>query len=446
MIEADRWRQAQGNAPADQIAAGAKAQNWDPSVKALTAFPTVLAQMDKNIQWTTDLGNAYYNQPQDVMDSVQAMRQKAQAAGQLHSTPQLTVNNDNGVIVIAPANPAVVYVPVYNPWVVYGAPIAAYPGFYWAPPPEIVWGGRRSALEWELDGRFAGWGWGWGHWGVGWMTTPSSITMAGTSPTIPAVTGMAESMLGAAVMPGAATEHAGATDAVGDSIAAELTQAAEAEVSNRGGGGPGRRLRTRWTSARGGSYGRGGASRSTATRTGVGTSHASASARSGAGRTTTTRASSGRATTPRTTGGAGHSTMARSGGGHTSSGTSHASASAQPAAAAMRGVAAARRTPWLAMPAVVVDIPLVVAVMRWAADTPAEGADMPAAVADIRNKARGGMETIDEPRVRRHRVRRTQENNSSLRKYIATLGSLEPPGAWSVASPGNRKPTGACTA
>ena len=79
VVEADRWRQAQGNAPAEQIAAGAEAQNWDPSVKALTAFPTVLAQMDRNIQWTTDLGNAYYNQPQDVMDSVQAMRQKAQS-------------------------------------------------------------------------------------------------------------------------------------------------------------------------------------------------------------------------------------------------------------------------------------------------------------------------------------------------------------------------------
>ena len=96
VVEADRWRQAQGNASAEQIAAGADAQNWDASVKALTAFPTVLAQMDKNIQWTTDLGNAYYNQPQDVMDSVQAMRQKAQGAGQLRNTPQQVVTNDGG--------------------------------------------------------------------------------------------------------------------------------------------------------------------------------------------------------------------------------------------------------------------------------------------------------------------------------------------------------------
>ena len=94
VVEADRWRQAQGNAPAEQIAAGAETRHWDPSVKALTAFPTVLAQMDRNLQWTTDLGNAYYNQPQDVMDSVQAMRQKAEVAGQLRSTPQQVVTND----------------------------------------------------------------------------------------------------------------------------------------------------------------------------------------------------------------------------------------------------------------------------------------------------------------------------------------------------------------
>ena len=71
VVEANRWLKEQGNAPASQIAAGANAQNWDASVKALTAFPQVLAQMDKNLQWTTDLGNAYYNQPQDVMDAVQ---------------------------------------------------------------------------------------------------------------------------------------------------------------------------------------------------------------------------------------------------------------------------------------------------------------------------------------------------------------------------------------
>src|SRR5450432_4083086 len=71
VADADHWRHAQGYASSDQIAAGADAQPWDPSVKALTAFPQVLAQMSRNLQWTSDLGNAYYNQPQDVMEAVQ---------------------------------------------------------------------------------------------------------------------------------------------------------------------------------------------------------------------------------------------------------------------------------------------------------------------------------------------------------------------------------------
>ena len=128
VADADRWR-AQGYASSEQIAAGANAQPWDPSVKALTAFPQVLAQMNYNLQWTTELGNAYYNQPQDVLDAVQVMRQRAQAAGNLRSTPQETVNYDQGNIVLAPVNPEVVYVPVYNPWAVYGQPISPYPGF-----------------------------------------------------------------------------------------------------------------------------------------------------------------------------------------------------------------------------------------------------------------------------------------------------------------------------
>ena len=114
---------------AEQIAAGAEAQNWDPSVKGLTAFPQVLAEMDRNVRWTSDLGNAYYNQPQDLMEAVQVMRQRAQAAGNLQDTPQETVSYDQGNVEIAPANPQVVYVPAYNPWGVYGQPVSPYPGF-----------------------------------------------------------------------------------------------------------------------------------------------------------------------------------------------------------------------------------------------------------------------------------------------------------------------------
>ena len=129
VAQADRWRQAQGYAPGEQIAAGADAQNWDPSVKGLTAFPQVLAEMDRNLSWTTALGNAYYNQSQDLLQAVQVMRQRAQAAGNLQTTPQETVSYDQGNIEVAPANPQVVYVPAYNPWGVYGQPVSPYPGF-----------------------------------------------------------------------------------------------------------------------------------------------------------------------------------------------------------------------------------------------------------------------------------------------------------------------------
>ena len=103
---------------------------WDPSVKALTGFPQVLDQMAQNLQWTTDLGNAYYNQPQDVMQTIQVMRDRAQQAGNLQSTSQQEVIQDQGNIEIAPPTPQVVYVPQYNPWAVYGQPVAPYPGFH----------------------------------------------------------------------------------------------------------------------------------------------------------------------------------------------------------------------------------------------------------------------------------------------------------------------------
>jgi hypothetical protein len=127
--DADRWVQMQGNASPYQIAGGADAQNWDPSVKGLTAFPQVLEEMDRNIQWTAALGNAYYNQPQDVLEAVQVLRQRAQAAGNLQSSPQEQVSYDQGAIELAPPNPQMVYVPVYNPWTVYGDPVTPYPGF-----------------------------------------------------------------------------------------------------------------------------------------------------------------------------------------------------------------------------------------------------------------------------------------------------------------------------
>ena len=176
VVEADRFVQRNAGVPPQELARMADAQPWDPSVKALVAFPSVLSQMDRNLDWTTRLGNAYYNQPQNVMDAVQTMRQRAYAAGSLRTIPQETVAYQPAAIVIEPANPAVVYVPVYNPWVVYGAPVPVSPAYaYVAPPPAPGAIAAAAVVAFTVGvvvGAFAHYGWGWGHWGCGWGPHP----------------------------------------------------------------------------------------------------------------------------------------------------------------------------------------------------------------------------------------------------------------------------------
>ncbi len=142
-------------------------QSWDPSVKALVPFPTVLANLSKNLGWTSELGDAYYNQHDDVMKSVQEMRKKAKKAGNLKPTPQLNVQEDEGQLDIVPADPDVVYVPAYDPWLVYGYPIAPWP--YWVDVPGIWWDGPGIYFGIGFPiAPFWGFGWGWGAWGVDW--------------------------------------------------------------------------------------------------------------------------------------------------------------------------------------------------------------------------------------------------------------------------------------
>src|SRR5271165_3836813 len=167
VVEADRWVQAHPDLKGEELGKAVDQQHWDPSVKALTAFPSVLGNMDKNLSWTSSLGDAYYNQGQDVMDAIQVMRQRAQQAGTLKTTPQQTVTTQDSTIIVEPANPEVVYVPAYDPWVVYGDPIVAWPGWYpypgiWYDSP-FLWFGVGFGI-----GSFGGWGWGWGHWGCDW--------------------------------------------------------------------------------------------------------------------------------------------------------------------------------------------------------------------------------------------------------------------------------------
>ncbi|MGA8151880.1 MAG: DUF3300 domain-containing protein [Terriglobales bacterium] len=167
IVEADRWVQAHPDLKGDALAQAVDQQPWDPSVKALTAFPSVLGNMDKNLSWTSSLGDAYYNQQQDLMDAVQVMRRRAEDAGNLRTTPQQTVTTQGSTIIVQPASPDVVYVPAYDPWLVYGGPVVAWPGWY--PYPGIWYGGPYLSFGIGFGiGWYGGYGWGWHRWGFDW--------------------------------------------------------------------------------------------------------------------------------------------------------------------------------------------------------------------------------------------------------------------------------------
>jgi uncharacterized membrane protein YgcG len=167
IVLADRWVQAHADLKGNALGQAVDQQFWDPSIKALTAFPSILGNMDKNLSWTSSLGDAYFNQQADVMNAVQVMRQRAQAAGNLKTTPQQTVEAQDSGIVIQPASPDIVYVPAYDPWLIYGDPILAWPGWY--PYPGIWYDGPYLAFGIGFEiGFFGGFGWGWGHWGFDW--------------------------------------------------------------------------------------------------------------------------------------------------------------------------------------------------------------------------------------------------------------------------------------
>ncbi len=167
VVEADRWLQQHTNLKGEQLGKEVDKQTWDPSVKALTEFPSVLANMDKNLSWTSALGDAYVNQQQEVMNAVQVMRDRAEKAGNLKSTSQEKVTQQGQTIVIEPADPEVVYVPEYDPWLVYGEPIGMWPGWYAYPGLFLAGPGIAFGFGFGI-GFFGGFGWGWHNWGYDW--------------------------------------------------------------------------------------------------------------------------------------------------------------------------------------------------------------------------------------------------------------------------------------
>jgi hypothetical protein len=168
---ADNWLQQNKSLTGTALAQAVDKQSWDPSVKALTQFPTVLHNLAQNLAWTSQLGEAYHNQQSDVMAAVQALRKQAQAAGNLNTTPQQTVKTETQggqqTIIIQPSNPQVVYVPSYNPTVIYGQPYSP-PGYSTA---DLVATGLLSfgagmAVGAMMSGGCCGWGWN--SWNCNW--------------------------------------------------------------------------------------------------------------------------------------------------------------------------------------------------------------------------------------------------------------------------------------
>ena len=138
VIQLKQWMDQHEHLGDKALADAVKKQDWDPSIQGLAALPDVVKLLAENIKWTTELGNAVLAQQNEVMDAVQRMRKKAQDAGNLKSSQQQRVKTEvvesKQVIVVEQADPQVVYVPSYNPTVVYGAPVYAYPPIAYPPP------------------------------------------------------------------------------------------------------------------------------------------------------------------------------------------------------------------------------------------------------------------------------------------------------------------------
>ncbi len=169
VIQLKQWLDQHKDLKDKALVDAVKKQDWDPSIQAMAPLPDVVKQLADNIKWTSDLGNAFLAQQNDVMDAVQRMRKKADDAGNLKSSEQQKVETkvveSKQVIVIEQANPQVVYVPSYNPTVVYGPPVYPYPPIYYPP---VGYYAAGMAISFGIGiAMGAAWGGGWGY-GCGW--------------------------------------------------------------------------------------------------------------------------------------------------------------------------------------------------------------------------------------------------------------------------------------
>lgn len=160
VVDASRFAQQNKNLKGDALTKALEAKSWDPSVKSLVNFPQVLSMMDSKLDWTQKLGDVFLAQQKAVMDTIQSLRAKAQAAGNLKTTTEQRIIVEEKIIKIEPVSPTVVYVPVYNPTIVYGPWwYPAYPPYYYYPPGYVA-----SSMFWFGAGVAYGaaWGYAWG--------------------------------------------------------------------------------------------------------------------------------------------------------------------------------------------------------------------------------------------------------------------------------------------
>ncbi|MGJ5819835.1 DUF3300 domain-containing protein [Paludibaculum fermentans] len=175
IVEAHQWLADNKNLQGSQLIDAAKQQNWDPSVQALVAFPDALGLLANDIRWTTDLGNAFLAQQADVMGAVQDLRARARANGKLTNSQQQVVTTETqdgqDAIQIMPADPQVIYVPVYQPSYVWGPPAYGYYPEMWYPSWfsfGFGWGpGLYMSSYYPSWGGWGGWGWNCGWFGRG---------------------------------------------------------------------------------------------------------------------------------------------------------------------------------------------------------------------------------------------------------------------------------------
>ena len=172
IVELQQFLQQNPGLQGEALMDAARNQGWDPSIAALAAFPDVVNNLNRDIRWTTDLGNAFLAHQADVMEAVQRMRAQAQTRGRLQSNNQITVENQTedgqSAIVIVPANPQVIYVPEYDPAWVWGPPVVGYYPPVWYPSVGFGFGFGHGIYISSFFGGCCGWGgfgWGWQpHW------------------------------------------------------------------------------------------------------------------------------------------------------------------------------------------------------------------------------------------------------------------------------------------